>query len=145
MAGRGAFVTIAGVALVDEGGRNVRCELVDAEGLKSTRAISHVQALDFSVQSQISNRAALGIHFGVRVPQIPISVLNSVVAAINTAVNALNTFPVVAADEFSSPALMDNVSAQCMPDTSQMGDKLFTHGPLSNKYVKDVTFRLITK
>jgi hypothetical protein len=144
MAGRWAVGSIAGVALTDSGSRNMRVDVVDGEELKSVYVGSSVQALDFSVHTQLSNHGTKGVRFGCHIAMLAISKLNSIVTAIEAAAAGNTPFNVTLADALSSPASLDNLNVSCVIDYQQTNGKLFQRGALSNVYVKDVVFRFIS-
>lgn len=143
MAGRWAVGSIAGVSLVDSGSRNMRTDVLDGEGLKSVFVGSSVQALDFSVHTQLASHGVKGVHFGCHIALLPISKLNAVVAAIEAAATANATFAVVLADATGSDKA-DNLSVQCVVDYQAINGKVYQRGLLSNIYVKNVVFRFIS-
>lgn len=143
MSGRYAQSTIAGVALQGPGGVNCRVDVVDGEGLKATLTGRSVVALDFSVHTQLSARTSAGVAFGLRVPWMPVALLNSVVAAMETAMLAGTSFVVTAADSLGAP-FVDDISVSAVPDFQSTAGKYFTRGEMSNGFVKDVTFRFIS-
>jgi len=142
MAGRWAVGSIAGVSLTDSGGRNMRVDVVDGEGLKSAFVGSSVQALDFTIHTQLANHGVKGVHFGAHIALLQISKLNSIVAAIETAAGANATFAVVLSDAIGSDKI-DNFTVNCVVDYQTLQGKVFQRGALSNVYVKDVLFRFL--
>jgi len=97
MSGRYAVGSIAAVALTLNG-VSARIDVLDGEGLKGALVGSSIIALDHSVHTQVSTRGVKGIRFGVRVAFMPISLLNSIVAAMGTAVGAGSDFAVILAE-----------------------------------------------
>lgn len=143
MSGRYAIASIAGVALQDEHGRGCRVDVVDGEGLKTSVIGRTVVALDFTTHTQLAERGPSGVRFGLRVAWMPVSLLNSVTAAMQAAIGASNTFAVIASDS-GAPPLVDSINVRAVPDYQAMRGNLFTRGELSNDYVKDVLFRFIS-
>lgn len=143
MAGRWAVGSIAGVALTDSGSRNMRIDVVDGEELKSAFVGWSVQALDFSIHTQLANHGTKGVRFGCRIALLQISKLNSIVSAIESAAGSNSTFNVTLADASGSDKV-DNLNVSCVIDYQASNGKLFQRGALSNVYVKDVVFRFIS-
>lgn len=143
MAGRWAVGSIAGVSLVDSGSRNMRTDVIDGEGLKSVFVGSSVQALDFSIHTQLASHGVKGVHFGCHIALLLISKLNAVVTAIEAAATSNATFAVVLSDATGSDKI-DNISVQCVIDYQAFSGKIFQRGAMSNLFVKDVVFRFIS-
>lgn len=143
MAGRWAVGSIAGVALTDSGSRPMRVDVIDGEGLKSVFVGSSVQALDFSMHTQLANHGVKGVRFGCHIALLMISKLNSIVTALEAAANSNSTFVVALADATGSDKI-DNLSVNCVVDYQVFGGKAFQRGAMSNVYVKDVVFRFIS-
>lgn len=145
MAGRFSIASIAGVDLTDLADRDARVILLDAEGLKSSLTGASKQALDFTLHTQLSARAMKGVHFGARAAQLPVERLNAIVAAMEAAMDGDGFFEVVAVDESGTgAAVVDDISADVVPDYAAMGGAIFRRGELSNLYAKDLLFRFIT-
>lgn len=142
MAGRWAVGSIAGVALTDSGSRNMRVDVLDGEGLRSAFVGSSVFALDFTVHTQLANHGVKGVHFGVHIGLLPISKLNTIIAAIEAAANSNSTFNVTLADASGSDKV-DNLNVNCVADYAALQGRIFQRGALSNIYVKDVVFRFL--
>ncbi|MDQ3649697.1 MAG: hypothetical protein M3458_05330 [Acidobacteriota bacterium] len=142
MSGRYSTGSIAGVALV-QNGINARIDVIDGEGLKGALVGSSIIALDFSVHTQVSSRGVKGTRFGVRVTYMPISLLNSIVAACEAAMGAGLDFAVILADQ-SGVNKADNINVYCVPDFAAQGGKYYTRGALSGDYVRDCQFRFVT-
>lgn len=143
MAGRWSVGSIAGVTLVDSANRNMRVDVLDGEGLKSVLVGSSVQALDFTIHTQLANHGVKGVHFGVHVALLTIAKLNTIVAAINTAAGNNTAFAVVLADATGSDKV-DNFNVNCVVDYQANNGKVFQRGALSNVYVKDIVFRFLS-
>jgi hypothetical protein len=140
---RFANVTIAGVEIRRPGGEFTRCQILDAEALKGELAGSNTVALDSTVHLQLTVREARAVRFGVRAAQMPASVLDAVVLAIETALLAGDAFPVVGADDSG----VDDFDVQAFPDFEALGNsgRLFTRGEnISGGFVREVVFRFIT-
>lgn len=136
-------VTIAGVEIRRPGGEWSRCVFLDAEGLKGSVSTSQTVALDSTVHLQWSEREKRAVAFGVRVAQMPAAVLDAVVAAIEDAIRAGESFPVVGSDETGA----DAVDVQCFPDEEALGGsgRLYTRGEnISGGFIREVTFRFIS-
>lgn len=140
MSNRWVSGSIAGVALTDSGGRPSRNELVDAEGFEQTLVGSSLEALDLTVHTQLIDRANKGVHFGVKVAQMPVAKRDAVVAAIEAAVSIGNVFPVVLADDSGA----DDISVLCVPDYQANGGRVYRRGSIAAGYLKDVEFRFVS-
>jgi hypothetical protein len=143
MAGRWAIGSIASVALTDASDRDMRVDVLDGEGLNSTFAGSSVQALDFSIHTQLSNRSTKGVRFGCHIALLSIAKLNAILAAIAALEATHSTFPVVLADANGSDKA-DDIDTNCVVDYQSNNGKVYQRGALSNVYVKDVVFRFIS-
>jgi hypothetical protein len=145
MSGRFAISSIAGVDLTDLGDRDARVDVLDGEGLKTSFTGTSKQALDFSVHTQLTARAAKGVHFGARAAQLPTERVNEIVAAIEAAMTDDESFEVVMHDESGTgSSVLHDITATVVPDYAALAGKVFTHGALSNLFVKDLVFRFIT-
>lgn len=121
----------------------MRVDVIDGEELKSVFVGSSVQALDFSVHTQLVNHGVKGVHFGVHIALLAISKLNSIVSAIEAAANSNTTFAVVLADALGTDKV-DNFTVNCVVDYQAINGKVFQRGALSNIYVKDILFRFLS-
>ena len=133
-------VTIAEVTLQDLSGRWCRADFIDAEALKGTLVAATATALDGTVHTQWTDRARAGVRFGVRVAQLHISKLEDIVAAMETALQAGESFTVAGADTEG----VDDLDVQAVIDYASLGGKPYTRGAFSGAYVQDVTFRFVT-
>lgn len=144
MAGRYAVASIAGVSLEDESGRKARVDVIDGEALKTVLTGRSVVALDWSVHTTLSERGASSVAFGLHPEWLPITLLNEVVAAMETALDAGEDFLVVASDSLGDPKL-DDISVLAVPDFQALGrGRYFTRAQLSNEFVRDILFRFIS-
>jgi hypothetical protein len=137
---RWASGSIAGVALVDGGGRDCRIDVVGAEALKSRYTGKASVDLNFDVHLQLADVARRDVRFQVKIAQLLIAKRDSVVAAIEAAVAAGNAFNVTLADANSVDAINDS----CLPDYEATGGRLFTRGGFSGGYIKDCVFNFVT-
>jgi len=137
---RWASGSVAGVNLVDAGGRDCRVDVLDGEALKGTLVGDSVTALDLTVHTQLINRSEKSVHFGIHIAQIPIGAVEGIVTAIEAAIGAGNSFPVILADSSG----VDDISSLCVPDFAAMGGRAFQRGGMAAGYVKDVIFRFIS-
>lgn len=140
MSNRWVTGSIAGIALEDTGGRPVKATLVDAEPLQTPYVGNSLEALDLSVHTQLTDRGYRGVHFGVQVAQLPVSVRDDIVTAIDAAVSIGNIFPVVLADDAGA----DDISVLCVPDYAALGGKVYRRGEIAAGFIKDLEFRFVT-
>lgn len=139
MSTRWATGSIAGVDVEDLGGRPCRMDVLDGESLRGTMVGDSVIALDLTVHTQVLNRAGVGARFGLQIAQLPAETLSSIVAAIDAAVGASNSFGVTVADA----AGVDDIDVFCVPDFAATDGKIFQRGGMAGGYVKEVIFRFI--
>src|SRR4051812_568322 len=126
MAGRYAIATIAGVTLGDEFGRKCRVDVLDGEAGKTQLTGSSVVALDFTVHTQLALRGAAALYFGLHPEWLPITKLNEVVAAMESALLDGNDFGVTAYDSLGDPKV-DDIDVRAVPDFRALGrGKYFT-------------------
>lgn len=137
---RWASGSVAGVALVDSGGRDLRTDVVEAEALNETLVGNATEALDLTVHTQVNQRNMRGVHFGIRIAQIPTSTLLSIVAAIEAAVGGGNGFPVILSDDSGA----DDISVTAVPDWGALDGKLYRRGKIAADYAFDVQMRFIS-
>jgi hypothetical protein len=137
---RWASGSVAGVALTDAGGRDLRTDVVDGEPFHETLIGNATEALDLTVHTQLLARSKSGVHFGVRIAQMPASKWTAIVTAIEAAIGAGNPFPVVLSDT----GVADNISVKCVPDYAALNGKLLARGRISAGYVHDVQMRFIS-
>jgi hypothetical protein len=140
---RWAELTIAGVEIRRPGGEWSRVEILDAEALKGELSGSVTRALDFSTHLQYSEREGRGVPFGARVAQMPASVLDAVVAAIEAKIRDGEPFAVTGSDESG----VDDIDVLCFPDYEALGGsgRLYARGAqISGGFAREVTFRFIT-
>lgn len=136
---RYASGTIAEVSLVD-GALPIRIDVLDAEALKGTAIASSVVALDLSVHTQVLPTALSGIKFGCKFYQIPISVLDAVLVAMETAMLAGNSFEVSLSDADG----IDEIAVMAQVDYQALNGKAYTRGGFSGAYVRDVVMRFVS-
>lgn len=137
---RWASGSVAGVALTDSGGRDLRTDVIDAEGLHETLVGNSLESLDLTVHTQLLTRNKKGVHFGIRVAQMPVAKWSAIVTAIEAAIGAGNPFPVILTDT----GVVDNISVKCVPDYAANGGSLVKRGGMAAGYVKDVVMRFIS-
>lgn len=137
---RWASGSVAGVALTDSGGRDLRTDVVDGEPFHETLVGTSLEALDLTVHTQLLTRNKSGVHFGIRVAQMPASKWTALMAAIEAAIGAGNTFPVILSDT----GVADNISVKCVPDYAALDGRLLRRGKIAGGYVFDVTMRFIS-
>lgn len=137
---RWASGTIAGVALHDSGGRDIRTDVEGGEAFRGTLVGNSVVALDLTVHTQLMVRSSKAVHFGVHIAQMPVSVRDAIVTAIEVALLAGTTFVVALADS----AGVDNISIHAVPDFAALAGQLYKRGGMAAGYVKDVEFRFIS-
>jgi hypothetical protein len=144
MSGRYAAGSIAEQVFQGTAGQPCRVDVLDGEGLKGTLTGSSVEALDFTVHTQLSERGAYAVHFGVRVSHLPIALLNQIVSAMETALGTGDDFAVVLADSLAGSNKADDFNVRAVPDFAAQGGKYYTRGVLNGDFVKDVVFRFIS-
>lgn len=132
--------SIAGFDLEDTNGLPLRVDVVDGEGFKSGAIASSVSALDLTVHTQVMATAAASIHFGVKLYQAPIAKLNAIVAGMEAAMLAGNSFAVTLADDDG----VDDFAVMAVIDYAALNGKAYTRGSFSSAYVRDVVFRFIS-
>jgi hypothetical protein len=137
---RWASGSIAGVSLVDSGGRDCRIDVVGAEALRSRYAGKASVDLNFGVHLQLADVGRRDVRFQVRVAQLLIAKRDAVITAIEAAVAAGNALNVTLADANNVDAINDF----CLPDYEAAGGKLFTRGAFSGGYIKDCVFYFVT-
>lgn len=137
---RWASGSIAGIALNDSGGRDIRTDLIGGESFRSALVGSSVVALDLSVHTQLIARSLKAVHFGIHVAQMPVSVRNAIITAIEAAIGAGNAFLVVLSDS----AGIDNISVHVVPDFAALNGQLYKRGGMAAGYIKDVEFRFVS-
>ncbi len=138
MSSRWAHITIGSIALQDLSGRWCRAEFLDAEALKGTVVASSVVALDATVHTQWTERGAAGVRFGVQVAQLHVSLLDAIVAALESAVKNGESIPVTGSDAEG----IDDVAVRATVE--YQNGKPYTRGQFSGHYVRDITFRFIS-
>lgn len=140
MSNRWSSGTIAGVALTDLGGRDLRTDVLDGEMLSGALSGSSVTALDLTVHTQLISRLQRGARFGVHIAQIPIVRLQAIVAAMEAALAAADTFRVVLADDADA----DDIDVQAVLDFEATGGKPYQRGAIAAGYAKDVVIRFVS-
>lgn len=140
MSTRWASGSIAGVTLVDEGGRDLRVDLVDVEPLHETLAGNALEALDLTVHVQLLARNKAGVHFGVTIPQMPAAKWTALVTAIEAALLAGNPFPVILADSGG----VDDIDVLAVPDYQANKGAFLTRGGMAAGYIKNVVMRFVS-
>lgn len=137
---RWASGSVAGVALTDSGGRDLRTDVLDGEPFHETLVGNTTEALDLTIHTQLLLRDKKGVHFGIRVAQMPTAKWSSIVAAIEAAVGIGNPFPVVLSDT----GVVDNISVKCVPDYGALDGRLVRRGKIAAGYVFDVVMRFVS-
>lgn len=137
---RWASGTIAGISVVDAGGRDCRIDILDGEALREAYIGNITEALDLSVHFQLISRNKKSVRFGVHIAQLTVAKRNSILTAIETAIGAGNSFTVVLADA----AGVDNISVYALPDFAALEGRLYKRGTMAAGYIKDIMFRFIT-
>lgn len=139
MSTRWAAGSIAGVDVEDLGGRPCRIDVLDGESLRGAMVGDSILALDLTVHTQILNRSGVGVHFGLQIAQVPVGVLDDIIAAIDTAVGTSDSFIVTMSDS----AGVDDIDVFCVPDFAATDGKIYQRGGMAGGYVKDVILRFI--
>ena len=132
--------SIAGNDLEDTNNVPLRIDVVDGEAFKSTAVASSVSALDQSVHTQIAAVSVAGIHFGVKFYQMPLALLEAIVADGEEANLAGDSFEVTLADDDG----VDDIAVMAVFDYQALNGKAYTRGTFSNGYVRDVTMRFVS-
>lgn len=135
---RWASGSVAGVSIVDSGGRDCRVDVLDGEPFSQAWVGSSQVALDLTVHTQLLARTNKGIRFGIHIAQVPVTFRTSVVAAIKTALDAGNSFRVILSDS----AGIDSIDVMCVPDFEQAGS-IYKRGPIAAGYIKDFVMRFV--
>lgn len=131
--------SIAGVDLEDTNSLPLRVDVLDGEAFKSTAIASSVSALDLTVHTQIMAMTSAGVRFGVKLYQCPLSVIEDIVAAMEEAMLAGDSFEVNLADDDG----VDGIAVTAVIDYAALNGKAYTRGNFSGAYVRDVTFRFV--
>jgi hypothetical protein len=84
--------------------------------------------------------AGAGVRFGVKLYQVPIALLDSIVSAMETAMLAGNSFAVTLSDDDE----VDDIAVMAVIDYAGLSGKPYTRGTFSGGYVRDVTLRFIS-
>jgi hypothetical protein len=137
---RWASGSIAGVALVDGGGRDCRIDVGGAEALRSRYTGKASVDLNFGLHLQLADVARRDVRLQVKIAQLLIAKRDSIITAIEAAVAAGNTFNVTLGDANGVDAINDF----CLPDYEAAGGRLFTRGGFSGGYIKDCVFNFVT-
>jgi hypothetical protein len=109
---RWAQGSIAGVEL-DVSGDPVKCVILDGFRLQSQRFVNQRFAAGGQVYTQGFDNEGRGARFGVRLDNVPVDMLQSIIAAVNTALDTNDTFTVELTDDFHT------VDASCVVDGSE--------------------------
>jgi hypothetical protein len=139
MSTRWASGSIAGVDVEDLGGRPCRMDVEGGEGLRGAMVGDTILALDLTPHTQILNRSKLGVRFGLKIAQLPASVLSDIVDAMDAAMAASTNFVVNVSDS----AGIDNINVHCLPDFQASNGAYFQREGMAGGYVKGVTMRFI--
>lgn len=132
--------SIAGIALVDTGGLPIRIDVLDGEALKGTAAATSVSALDNTVHTQMMLSGEKSVHFGAKFYQMPLSLLNALVLAMEDAMLLGNAFAVTLGDDDG----VDDIAVMAVLDYQAQGGKAYTRGTFSSGYVRDITIRFVS-
>lgn len=130
-----AVGSIAGVTLENTNGDPFKALILDGANLMTARAINNRVAAAGSLYTQ-SFAISAGIPFGVRFEFIDLSVLQSIIAAINAAIDDQSSFNVTLRDD------LQEISVDAVPAGSAW---LAYDGQRTNPTtVKGVTMRFLT-
>jgi hypothetical protein len=132
--------SIAELDLVDTNSLPLCIDVLDGEALKGGAIASSVVALDQTVHTQILPTAQAGLHFGAKLYQAPISLLNDIVEAMEAAMLAGDSFEVSLSDTDG----VDEIAVMAVIDYAALSGRAYTRGTFSGAYVRDVTFRFIS-
>lgn len=127
--------SIAGAALQNAGGDKFKALILDGANVTSARAINNRTAASGNLYTQTLT-LTVGIPFGVLFEYVDTSVLQDIIAAIQTAVDAQATFNVTLTDD------LQTIDLDAVPDGSRWlsYDKQRTNPNV----VKGVTMRFLT-
>lgn len=139
MSTRWASGFIAGVAVVDAGNRPCRMDVEDGAGLRGAMVGETILALDLTAHTQVINRAKIGVRFGLKIEQLPVSVLDDIVAAMDAAVAASTDFIV----DVSDSAGADVINMRCLPDFPANGGGYYQRESIAGGFVKGVAMRFV--
>lgn len=131
-----AQCSVAGQDLKD-GDNWCKALVVDGANLQNTVTAAAQFAADGTPYLQTLTPVG-GRAFGLKVEFMPPDVLNSIVAAVNAAVEAGDSITVIAEDD------INNINAECYPDYSTGWYSIEPQRTNPN-VIKNVTFRFITK
>lgn len=133
--------SIGGVTLLVGGSDPCRASMLDGARLKTARFAHLTSAADGTPYVQGMNTAGKNLAFGVHFHNVPLSVLDAVIAAVNTATDGSTSFNVTLADAIYS------VNSNCVIDP-RLGDGLWIDIPEQSRSdaraVKDVVMRFRT-
>lgn len=127
------------MTVVDAAGRACRIDVIGGEAFANTLVGDSVEALDLTVHTQLLARTGSGVHFGAHVAQLPVSKVMAIVAAMQAAIAAGNSFNVTLADS----AGVDDINVSCVPDFAALSGSFYKRGGMSAGYMKDVIFQFI--
>lgn len=128
--------SIAAVALVS-GSNNCKSHLLDRGNLLSNLAgFTQIAANGTDSNTQLSN-TPVGAKFGIQCFKIPKTVLDSITAAVDTAMNGSGSFLVDVEDEIGT------VNYLCIPDFNTQWITIEPLQRTDQRGIKNVTFRFI--
>lgn len=130
-----AVCEIAGVDLED-GGTPCRNFILDGHNLR----LDHIGVNRFSAAGTVFTQTlavAVGAKFGIKSSFLPTSVIDDIVDAINAAMSAEGSFPIVASDEAQS------ISVNVVPDYDAGLVTYPGEQRMDARAVKDCVFRFI--
>jgi len=139
MSTRWASGSIAGIDVVDAGGRPCRMDVEEGAGLRGTMVVDTILALDLTPHTQVLNRAKIGVRFGLKIEQMPVSVLDDIVEAMDSAVAASIDFVV----DVSDSAGADVINMRCLPDYPANNGGYYQRDSIAGGFVKGVTMRFV--
>lgn len=132
-----ATVTIAGVSLVD-GAAACKNHILDSGNLMPNHVAVNRYGAAGTVFTQVLDIGSVGAKFGIKSAFLPKSVLDLVVAAINSAMLGAGSFPVVAADEAIS------FTKTCVPDYESGAWVTWANEQRTDsRAIKEVQFRFV--
>lgn len=127
--------SIAGVSLLHEGDPT-RCIILDGARLQSRRFVNQRIGGDGTVYTIGFDTEGRNARFGVQIDSMPVAMFQSVIAAINAAIDSMESFDVELVDDWQT------VSRSCKVDGSEW---LNYPGRTTNEQmVEGVTMRFVT-
>jgi hypothetical protein len=127
--------SIEGIEL-NVSGDPVLCFILDGANLQPRRFVNNKTAADGSIYTQGFDTGGRGARFGVRFDNIPVSMLQQIIEAINTAIDNNESFHVDLEDDFQV------VDADCKVDGSAWLS--YPEQITNESFLAEVTMRFIT-